>query len=335
MHIRILAEADVREVISMREAIDVQAEAFQIAASGATIEGLRSHAVSEDPPGIAIFNPSFLTGGRGYGVKVVSDFYGNTERGVPRMNALVALFDGETGQPRTVMEGGYLTDLRTGAVTALAARHLARADSRVMTIIGAGRVARNQLEAMAEVVDLERVYVSTRSRDRGEAFVAQMSRAGGRVPRDIKLVEDRDAAIGQSDVVICATTSRMPVIDGARLRPGTFVASTGSHEATMREIDSETVRRATKFVIDSRRDCLPDAGDFQIPISEGILDAADVAEVAELVGGSRPGRDNAEEITIFKSIGVPIQDLVTAQRIEANAIARDMGTLIDIGGDHD
>src|SRR5690606_27154918 len=115
MQLRILSENDVRSVLRMADAIDVQAEAFTVLARGETIEGLRSFAVSEAPPGVAIFNPAFLKGGNGYGLKVVSDFYENEKRGVPRMSALIALFDGHTGQPRTVMEGSYLTDVRTGA----------------------------------------------------------------------------------------------------------------------------------------------------------------------------------------------------------------------------
>src|ERR1035437_7586498 len=115
-------------------------------------------ATSEDPPGVAIFNPCFLRGGKGYGIKVISDFYDNDKRGVVRMSGLVCLFDGLTGHPYTILEAGYLTDLRTGAGPGLAARHLARRDSRVLTIIGAGRVARNQLKALAEVFDLETVF---------------------------------------------------------------------------------------------------------------------------------------------------------------------------------
>ena len=138
MKLRILTEADCRALLGMDDAIPIQGEAFTLLAEGRSVEGLRSFATSETPPGVAIFNPCFLKGGAGYGVKVVSDFYRNGERAMPRMTALVALFDGETGAPRTVMEAAYLTDLRTGAGTGLAARVLARPDSRVLAVIGAG-----------------------------------------------------------------------------------------------------------------------------------------------------------------------------------------------------
>lgn len=337
MKLRILSEADCRSLLDMSAAIDIQAEAFGLLAAGKSVEGLRSLATSAAPPGVAIFNPCFLTDGAGYGIKVVSDFYDNDKKNVPRMNALVALFDGETGAPRTVMEGGYLTDLRTGAVTGLAARLLARRDSRVLTLIGAGRVARNQLEALATAIDLQTVFVSTRSAARGESFVAWARKAaaaqGARIPADVRLVTTREDAVRQSDVVIAATTAKTPVVSGSWLRPGTFVAATGAYKADAREVDSEVIRRATKWVIDSRKDCLDRAGDLMIPMAEGILRREDVAEIAELVSGRRPGRSSPDEITYFKSSGVPIQDLVTAQHIERRAIARGIGVLVEIGGD--
>jgi ornithine cyclodeaminase len=335
MKLRILTESDCRSVIGMEDAIDIQAEAFALLAAGRSVEGLRSFATSEHPPGVAIFNPCFLRDGRGYGIKVVSDFYGNARRGLPRMTALLALMNGETGAPETVMEAGYLTDLRTGAGTGLAARHLARPESRVLAVVGAGRVARNQIEALSAVFDLDTVYIATRTRSRGETLAEALRAAGGRTPSDIRLVDSAESAVRAADLVVAATTSHDPVVKGAWLRPGTFVSSAGSYEPTMRELDSETIRRASKWVIDSRADCLDHAGDFVIPISEGILDRGRIAEIAAVVAGKAPGRVSPDEITIYKSIGVPIQDIVTGQHIERRARERGVGTEIDIGGDHD
>ncbi len=334
MKLRILTEDDVRAVITMADTIPLQAEAFTLLAEGRTVEGLRSFAVSETPPGVAIFNPSFLKGGKGYGIKVVSDFYENPARGAPRMSALVALFDGETGLPRTVMEGGYLTDLRTGAGTALAAQHLARADSRTLAMIGAGRVARYQLEAIAEVCPIDKVRLSTRTPARGAEFVERMSAAGGSVPTDIELVESPEAAVAEADIVVAATTAHEPVFDGRALRAGTFVAAAGAHQATAREVDSETIRRASKWVVDSLEN-VPNAGDLLIPMAEGVIEEGQVAGIADVVAGRRAGRQGDDEITYFKSMGVPIQDLVTAQYIERRAEELNIGTVIDIGGDHD
>ncbi len=335
MKLRILSEADCRAVLDMAAAIGVQAEAFELLAQGRSVEGLRSFAASEHPPGVAIFNPCFLRGAQGYGVKVISDFYENEKRGSVRMSGVVALFDGTTGHPYALLEAGYLTDLRTGAGTGLAARYLARRDSRTVAIIGAGRVARNQLWALAELFDLEAVYLSTRSAQRAEDFIRRMRAMGGRIPQDIRLIELRERAVRDADIVVAATTSDEPVFSGEWLAPGSFVAAVGAYEATMREVDSETIRRASNLVVDSRTDCLDHAGDSVIPISEGIIRREQVAEIAELVAGKRPARASDSEITYYKSIGVPIQDLVTAQHMARRAAQRGIGTEIDIGGDAD
>jgi ornithine cyclodeaminase len=335
MKVRILSEADCRAVLDMAAAIEIQAEAFALLAQGRSVEGLRSFAASEDPPGVAIFNPCFLRGAQGYGIKVISDFYDNEKRGAVRMSGIVALFDGSTGHPYALLEAGYLTDLRTGAGTGLAARHLARRDSRTVAIIGAGRVARNQLWALAELFDLETVLVSSRGTQRAEDFVGRMRAMGRRIPRDIRLVESRERAVRDADLVIAATTSETPVLSGEWLAAGSFVAAVGAYEATMREVDSDTIRRASNLVIDSRADCLDHAGDLVIPISEGIIRREQVAEIAELVAGKRPGRVSRSEIPYYKSIGVPIQDLVTAQHMARRAAEHGIGTEIDIGGDPD
>jgi ornithine cyclodeaminase len=331
--LRILSEADVRNCLDMVGAIEAQAEAFALLAANQTVEGLRAFVPSEAPQGVTIFNPSYLKSGRGFGIKVVSDFFRNDDVSIPRMSALLVLFCGQTGLPRTVMEGGYLTDLRTGAGTALAARHLARPGSTSLLMFGAGRVARNQLVALAEVLPLTRVRVVARSWARADKFLRWARRAGGSVPSDVALANDVTAALAEADVVVCATTATEPVLSGAALREGTFIAAVGANRADAREVDSETIRRASKRVIDSRADCLEHAGDLQIPLSEGILHDCDVTEIAQVIAGQHPGRETSEEITYYKSIGVPIQDLWTAQRIEARAVTAGIGTVLEIGGD--
>ena len=332
MKLRILAQADCRAALDMAGAIEAQAQAFRLLAQGRSVQGLRSFVTSETPPGVAIFNPSFLRGGAGYGIKVISDFYDNDKRGLARMSGLVCLFDGMSGHPQAVLEAGYLTDLRTGAGTALAARYLARANSRVLALIGAGRVARNQLAALAEVFALERVFLSTRSNARAERFISEMAGTGGRIPRDIRVAASCEQAVRHADIIVAATTSPTPVIAGAWLAPGAFVAAVGAHQPTTREVDSATVQRASKRVIDSRADCLDQAGDFVIPIVEGVIGREQVSELAEVMTGEKPARERDDEITVYKSIGVPIQDLVTAQAIAQRAAQLGLGTEIDIGG---
>jgi ornithine cyclodeaminase len=317
----------------MAEAVDVQARAFQLLANGAAVQGLRAVATSERPPGVAIFNPCFLREGAGYGIKVVSDFYRNGERGLPRMSALIALFDGESGTPRAVLEGGYITDLRTGAGTALAARHLANRDSRVLAVIGSGRVARNQVQGLCAVFGIQEIRIFSRSAERANAF-AQSVQKEVEVQK-IGVASSAEAAVREADLVVVATTSSQPVLRGEWLRPGAFVAAVGAYASDSRELDNETIRRAAGHVIDSRSDCLERAGDFMIPMREGLLARDQVAEMAEVVSGARQARRSPQDIVVYKSSGVPIQDLVTAQHIERKAAEQGVGQVIELGGDHD
>lgn len=316
MRIRILTEADCRSLLSMSDAIDLQGKAFTMLAAGESVEGLRSYAASEDPPGVAIFNPCFLKAGRGYGVKVVSDFYDNDEVTVPRMTATMTLMDGATGVPHTFMEAGYLTDLRTGAGSGLAAKHLARPDTTELAVIGAGRVAQYQILALAAVLPIAEIRISTRTRSRAERLVETLS---DDVPADFQIVGDPAEALRGAGAVVAATTSKTPVVSGEHVEPGAFVVAAGAYEPTSRELDSETIRRAALCVIDSRSDCLDDAGDYVIPAGEGVVSLADVAEIAEVVSGRVAGRVDDDQIIVYKSTGVPIQDLVTGQAIAERA----------------
>jgi ornithine cyclodeaminase/alanine dehydrogenase-like protein (mu-crystallin family) len=327
LKLRILTEADCRALLGMREAIDIQAEAFALLAAGQAVEGLRSVASSREPPGVAIFNPCFLKGGRGYGIKVVSDFFGNSEKGLPRMMGLITLFDGQSGAPRTLMEGGYVTDLRTGAATGLAARHLARRDSKVLAVIGAGRVARNQIEGLCAVFPFEKIHVFARTPDKVEALMKTF--------KDIVPAQSAEAAVREADIVVAATTSPTPVVRGEWLKPGAFVAAVGAYAVESRELDDEVIRRAACHVIDSRADVLDRAGDFVIPLRVGLLRREEIAEISEILSGARAGRRSPQDIIVFKSSGVPIQDLITAQHIERRAAQKGAGREIEMGGDHD
>lgn len=327
MKVRILTEADCRSVLTMADAIDLQAKAFELLYKGSSVGGLRSYATSDDPPGLALFNPCFLKGGQGYGVKCVSDFYQNDDRGVPRMTATMTLMDGGTGAPHTFMEAGYLTDLRTGAGTGVAAKYLARSDSRTLAVVGAGRVARYQVAALACVLPLHTVKITTRTRARGEHLVSVLR---SEIDVDVQLVDSVEAAVAGADVVVAATTAKTPVVKGAMLAQGTFVVSAGSALPTTRELDTDTIRRAAACFIDGRADCLNDAGDYLIPAEEGVVDLADIADIGAVVVGEAEGRSGDDQILVYKSVGVPIQDLVTGQEIAKRCHGADIGVEMEL-----
>jgi len=327
LNLRVLSESQIKSLATMREAIEVQKEAFALQAGGASVPGLRRwlHRKHEDPPCLVGFLPAFLTNGRGYGVKIVSDFYGQRASGMSHMMAIVVVCDGKTGAPRAVMEGGHLTDLRTGAATGLAVDLLARRDARIAAIFGAGRMARNQMEAICEVRDLETIWVCSRTESRARAYIAEMHAKGGRIPKDIRLAPSAKECVEASDIVITATTAETPLFRGRDLRSGTCVVAGGGY----REVDSETLRRAGKLVVDMK-ETVAHTPVFTVPIDEGVIRAEDIAELGELVLGRKPGRETREEITFCKTEGVPTQDLVTAHYILRKAEERNIGTLIPI-----
>ncbi|HLW60971.1 MAG TPA: hypothetical protein VKV57_13780 [bacterium] len=327
LNLRVLSASQVKSLASMREAIEIQKEAFALQAGGASVSGLRHwlDRKDDDPPCLVGFLPAFLTDGRGYGVKIVSDFYRLRGSETPHMMAIVVVCDGNTGAPRAVIEGGHLTDLRTGATTGVAVDLLARRDARVATIFGAGRMARNQMEAICEVRDLETIWVCSRTEARARAYITDLQVKGGRIPRDIRLAASAKQGLEASDIIVTATTAERPLFDGRDLRPGTCVVAGGAS----REIDSETLHRAGKLVADMK-ETVAHTPVFTVPIGEGIIREDDVAELGELVLGTRPGRETAEEITFCKTQGVPAQDLVTAQYILRKAEERGVGALIPL-----
>ncbi|MBI2369082.1 MAG: ornithine cyclodeaminase family protein [Deltaproteobacteria bacterium] len=279
---------------------------------------------------MVIFNPGFLKGGRGFGVKVVSDFYDNDRRGMERMTALLVLCDGQTGQPRAVLSAGALTDLRTGGVAGLAASLLARPDAAVLGVVGAGRVARHQIPAVCEVRPIEAVRIASRGAARAEALQADLARAWRGQGPQVSLVQHAEEAVREADVVITATTSQAPVVAGQWLKPGVTVIASGAHAPDARELDSEVIRTADLVVVDSREDCLEAAGDLLIPMREGLLRRERVSELGEIVLGLRPGRQAPEARIVFKNMGVPLQDLITGQELLRRAEAAGVGLLVDL-----
>ena len=260
---------------------------------------------------------------RALGTKLVTVVGANRGRGLPTLHATYLLTDPETGVPLALMEAGFLTAVRTGAASALAARYLARRDSRTIACFGAGVQARYQLLCLQAVFPVERVSVVGRDPERARAFAERMARELG-VP--VEATRDRRAAVAEADVVTCATTSPTPVFDGRHVRPGTHVDAVGAFRPTTREVDSGLVRRA-HVVVDTYAGAWEEAGDVLIPIKAGAITRRHVrAELAELVSRRKRGRAAREEITLFKSVGFALEDAATARLAYDRAVAGNVGT---------
>jgi len=272
-------------------------------------------AVPGEPEATLLTMPAWLPG-EVVGVKIVTVFPGNSARGLPSVNGVYALFCGRTGRPLGLMDGDELTVRRTAAASAIAARHLARADAAQLLVVGTGRLAPMLAAAHAEVRRYRAMTVWGRDLAKAERTAAALRDRG--LPAAAS--PDLEAAARVADVISCATLATEPLIRGAWLGPGAHLDLVGGFRPTMREADDEAVRRADLVCVDTRAGALKEAGDLVQPIAAGVLRAEDIAaDLHELVRGRHPGRTAPAQITLFKSVGYALEDLAAARAVAAAA----------------
>ena len=310
MELRILNADEVRRALPMAEAVEAMKRAFGLLSAGEVSMPLRSRIEIAEAQATALFMPAYGPGA-GLAVKIVSVFPRNPGAGLPTIHAVVIVLDARSGAPLALLEGASLTAIRTGAASGAATDLLARNDSRVAAVFGSGAQARTQLEAVCTVRQIEAAWVYGIDSPGVEAFVREMA-GRGPIPRDLRIASSPEEAIAEADVICTATTSSTPVFPGRQVRPGTHVNAVGSYAPEMQEIDSDLVARAL-VVVDSRQAALVESGDLLIPLRQGSLRPEAIhAELGEIVNGARAGRMSDEQITLFKSVGVAIQDVVAA-----------------------
>lgn len=322
----VLSRPELERLLAPADVIVAVESAFRQYAEGSH-RVLPRQGIAVFPDGLLLVMPSALLGSRALGAKLVTVYGRNRERGLPSLYAAYLLLDLDTGAPLALMEGGFLTGIRTGATSALAARFLARPDSRRVACFGAGFQAAFQLKCLAAVSALERVQVVGRTPERAQGFARAMAKELG-IP--VELAPSPRDAVDQADLVTCATTSSAPVFEGRDLRPGTHVDAVGAFRPEAREVDTETVKRA-RVVVDTYAGAQEEAGDLLIPIREGAISMAHVAaELAELVTGAKSGRTTLDEITLFKSVGFALEDAATARLAYDRALAAGMGQRVSL-----
>lgn len=329
MKLRVLSKQDVQQAVPMREAIEIVKDAFAQLSAGKAVVPLRTQLPVERHAGVALFMPAYLSESDDLGVKIVSVFPRNLEMGWPTIFALVVVVEASTGRPLAVMDGTYLTALRTGAASGAATDLLARQEARVAAIFGAGAQGRTQLLAVCEVRDIERAWVYDVNPQAAERCVQEM-RGKGRIPADLKIASSPAEAAREADVICTATTSKTPVFADEDLKPGVHVNAVGSFTPQMQEIPEQTVRRA-RLVVCSREACLAEAGDLIIPIVKGLITEGDIyAELGEIAAGIRPGREDPDEITLFKSVGNAVQDVSVARAVLTRAEMLGLGIEVEL-----
>lgn len=329
MKLRILTAEDVRRCLPMDLAIEAMADAYRSLSAGEAQIPQRSAVALGDPDAIALFMPATVRNRNQSAVKIVSVVPGNRARGLPTIHALVLALDPSTGQPLALLEGATLTAIRTGAGSGAATAALAREDVRTAAIIGTGVQAETQLQAICSVRSIARVLVYSPTPAHRRGFVARV-RDQPPVPGDVQEVESADEAVQQADIICTATTSTSPVFDGNLLQDGAHINAVGSFQPHMEELDLTTIRRSL-VVVDSLAAAMEEAGELIGPIRRGEYQRDSIhAELGSILSGQTPGRTSPDQITLFKSVGVAVQDAAAASLAIARADQLDLGQLIDL-----
>jgi ornithine cyclodeaminase/alanine dehydrogenase-like protein (mu-crystallin family) len=320
MNVRVLDEHDVRRLLPMDQCIDVMAGALASLARGEVHNPLRFVVRPPDAPSLMGLMPAYREGEKPlWGLKSIVIAPANAERGLDLHQGFVTLHDGETGEIRAIMNAGGITAVRTAAVSGVATRLLAREGARTLAILGAGIQGKANLEAMRAVRTFDRVVA--------------WSRTPGRAAAELDGVEEvasAEEAVRDADVVVTATSAPEPIVRREWLKEGAHVNAVGSSIPTTRELDSRTMADAALFV-DRRESTLNEAGDFLFPQREGAIGPDHIrAEIGELLIGSAQGRSSDGELTVFKSLGLAVEDLAAAEHVLRRAEAEDVGALVSL-----
>jgi ornithine cyclodeaminase/alanine dehydrogenase-like protein (mu-crystallin family) len=326
MELLVLSHRDVERLLPMEECIDVMAAALADLAAGRVWQPLRFVVRPPETDTLLGLMPAYRLAPRpAHGLKAAVIVPGNPARGLDMHQGGVLLFDGETGELRALVDASAVTAIRTAAVSAVATRTLARPDARVLAILGAGVQARAHLEAMTHVASFERARVWSRDRARAEELAASAA-----APFALEVAGSAQAAVEGADVVVTVTSSREPIIERAWLAPGAHVNAVGASIAAARELDGATVAAAALFV-DSRESALNEAGDYLFAVADQGLGPDHIrAELGEVLIGAAQGRRSAEELTVFKSVGLAAEDLASVEHLCTRARETGVGTLVEM-----
>jgi alanine dehydrogenase len=327
----LLSGRDVRALLPMNECIEVMEGALRSVTDGSSVLPLRTVMRLDGTLNAFAAMPAVVGKGPGasLGAKIITVFPGNDATPYDSHIGVVLLFDAEHGKLLAIADASSITAIRTSAVSGLATRLLAREDAKELAILGAGVLAMPHLEAVLRVRDIKRVRVWSRSGDRAREFAAR-----ARQQFDVEIVVAGTAreAVESADVVCTITATRTPVLEGAWLAPGAHVNAVGASLPIARELDTAAVVRSRLFV-DRRESTLSEAGDFLIPRSEGaITDAHILGELGDLLAGSVRGRVNRDDVTLFKSLGLAVEDVAALRHIHTKALATGVGTRVALGG---
>jgi ornithine cyclodeaminase/alanine dehydrogenase-like protein (mu-crystallin family) len=324
MKILILDSRQVRELLPMRECIQLMADALSALARGEVFQPLRTITRPPDARGLLGLMSAYRSGEHGaFGLKAICVFPENPAQGKDAHQGAVMLFSRETGELLALMNASEITAIRTAAVSAVATRLLAREDAEVLAIIGAGVQARTHLEALACVRTIKEARVACRNFEHAQELAAEMQ-----FSFPIKPVRTNEEAVRGADLIVTATSSQEPVINKDWISPGAHVNAIGTHSPNSREVDSGTMGVARIFV-DRRESAINESGDYLLAAKEGVVTPESIlGEIGELLIGAKSGRSSESEITLFKSLGLAIEDVACADYVYKKALANNLGNYV-------
>ena len=324
----VLSREDIGKILTMKTTIEAVEEAFKLFNEGKAKMPLRPAIRAEEHNGLILYMPAYIGGMEALAIKVVSVYPDNPKKySLPTILGTILLNDPKTGGLLAVMDGGLITAMRTGAVSGVATKHLSRVDSEKVGIFGAGAQARTQLMATCEVRPIKKAHVYDIYPEAAKKYAKEMSEKLG---IDVIPVDEPIKAVKDCDIICTATTSKKPIFKGEWVEEGTHINGIGSHIPEARELDTTIIKRA-KIIVDSYDACLKEAGDLIIPIKEGAISKDHIyADLGEIITGKKIGRKDEKEITLFKSVGLAIQDASTALKAYQTAIKMGVGKTITL-----
>ena len=316
MEVCVLNEKEMRAIFSMSEAIQAAKDALRMYSSGGTDIPLRVNIPVADFKGQSLYMPGYAKEARALGVKIVSVYPENVAKGLTSVPATMVLLNDETGEVCSIMDGTWLTRLRTGAVSGAATDLLARKDARSGALIGTGGQAETQLEAMLTVRDLAEVWVYDMNPERCREFCKQMQeKFSGKFGTKILPAATSDEAIEGADIITTVTTSKVPTFNGEKVKPGAHINGVGAFTPEMLELPEAAIAKASPLVVDTVHGILHEAGDVMAALGKGVVAEAGLVELGDIILGNHAGRVDDEAITLFKTVGSGVLDVVTARRI--------------------
>jgi len=323
----VLSEKQAQSLIDIAELISTLEKAHIQYSTGNAVMPVRLVVPLPQIQGRITSMPGFLNEDKALAMKVVTYFQDNPKRNLPAILATIMLFSAETGKLIAVMDGSYVTAIRTACASAMATKVLANTKTPVLGILGAGVQARAHIQALTQVRQIDRIKIYSPSGSSAAAVKKDLEPA---LKIAIEVAGSAENAVRDADLLVTGSTAKEPILKSEWLKAGVHINAVGSHRPDYREIDGATIARA-KVVVDSREAIMAECGDLLLAIKEKAISEDHIyGEIGEILAGTKPGRDRASEVTLYKSVGIAIQDVATANLIYRKALERGMGTHVEI-----